>query len=81
MMNFEEAPISHLKGVFYLPPEEREKEMDRIEKQLGRYPLGWRHYENFENYSFKYPDKTIHDYHMEMNKECTYEEFIAINRA
>lgn len=35
------------------------KEMDRIENNIGRYPVGFRHYENFDNYRVQFPDTTI----------------------
>ena len=38
------------------------KEMDRIEANIGRYPVGFRHYENWQNYSMKYPGKSMDDY-------------------
>jgi hypothetical protein len=31
------------------------KEMDRIESNIGRYPRGFRHYENYINYRQYYP--------------------------
>jgi hypothetical protein len=36
--------------------------MDRIESNIGRYTIGFRHYENYTNYLFKYPEKSIDDY-------------------
>jgi hypothetical protein len=38
------------------------KEMDRIEANIGRYPVGFRHYENWQNYSMRYEGKTMEDY-------------------
>ena len=36
--------------------------MQRVEDNVGRYPVGFRHYENFQNYNTKYPERTIEDY-------------------
>jgi hypothetical protein len=33
--------------------------LDNVEKSIGRYPLGFRHYENFENYKAANPTATI----------------------
>lgn len=38
------------------------RELDRVDKQVGRYPHGFRHYECFENYLQKYPHATIEGY-------------------
>lgn len=32
---------------------------EMVEKNIGRYPIGFRHYENFENYRVKYPDANL----------------------
>jgi len=34
----------------------------RFESNIGRYPLGFRHYENYYNYILKYPKATISEY-------------------
>jgi len=47
----------------FLPTEKGfHEEMDRVESNIGRYPIGFRHYENFVNYRLKYPESTIQDY-------------------
>ena len=56
------------------------KEMDRIENNIGRYPIGFRHYENFDNYRVIFPDSTIEHYTNEMNKQCEFHEFKDIFR-
>jgi hypothetical protein len=33
--------------------------LDQVEKNIGRYSLGFRQYENYENYRVMYPDATI----------------------
>jgi hypothetical protein len=40
-------------------------EMDRISSTLGRYPIGFRHYENFVNYNKQFPETTIADYQLD----------------
>ena len=39
------------------------KLMDRAEAQIGRYPLEFRHYENYESYKIVNPSATIAEYH------------------
>jgi len=39
-----------------------DKEMNRIEANIARYPIGFRHYENYNNYRVKYPERTIEEY-------------------
>ena len=41
------------------------KEIDRIEANIGRYPVGFRHYENWQNYTMKYPERTMDDYQID----------------
>lgn len=48
---------------------------------VGRYPHGFRQYENYVNYRFLNPDATIDDYMSEMNRQVEFEEFLAIMRA
>lgn len=37
-------------------------EVERINKNIGRYPVGFRHYENFHNYQLKFPERDMTDY-------------------
>ena len=50
---------SLVSGEFIPSGPEWQKEMERIESNIGRYPIGFRHYENYENYILKNPDATI----------------------
>jgi len=50
-----------------------------IEDTIGRYIPGYRHYENFENYQIKYPEREIQDYIDDMNREVTFEEYLNIS--
>jgi hypothetical protein len=43
------------------------KEMERIESNIGRYPVGFRHYENWQNYTSVYPGATLEDYRDDLN--------------
>lgn len=60
----EEHPVakSMIEGDFIPDHHDYYKEIDRINKNITRYPYGFRHYENFENYHLKYPNSTIQDY-------------------
>ena len=51
------------------------EEMDRVESLIGRYTIGFRHYENYENYRVKYPDRTIEDYIEDINSQMTFDEW------
>lgn len=57
----------------------RQWEMQR--QNIGRYPQGFRHYENYVNYRTVFPDATIEEYMKDMNRECTYAEFLNIMKA
>lgn len=47
----------------YVPTiQEHYDEMERKEANLGRYPFGFRHYENYNLYRQRYPDATLDDY-------------------
>lgn len=41
------------------------------DKHAGRYPIGLRHYESYENYRQVYPNATMQDYH-ETSKKLLY---------
>ena len=50
-------------------------------QNCGRYPVGFRHYENYVNYRTVFPDATIEDYMKDMNRECTFGEFLNIMKS
>jgi hypothetical protein len=54
--------------------------MERVEAGIGRYLPGFRHYENFNNYSFMFPDSTIEEYRSEMYRQVELAEYISITR-
>jgi len=54
--------------------------MQHIESAIGRYVPGFRHYENFANYSLVHKNATIDEYQQEMNRQCELTEFIGIKR-
>jgi len=54
--------------------------MERVEAGIGRYLPGFRHYENYNNYSMMFPDSTIDEYRGEMNRQVELAEFISITR-
>jgi len=53
----------------------------RYESNIGRYPLGFRHYENYYNYLLKHPKASISDYQNDINSQCTFDEFMAIRKS
>jgi hypothetical protein len=72
---------SRFSNYFDLEDRDADAYLDRVEKSIGRYPIGFRHYENYENYRVKYPDATIHDYQVDMNRQVEYHEYRDINKA
>lgn len=44
------VPRSLVENEFYPDHYGHYKELDRLNKNIGRYPVGFRHYENFEQY-------------------------------
>lgn len=54
--------------------------MQHIESTIGRYVPGFRHFENFANYSLVHKHATIDEYQTEMNRQCELTEFIGIKR-
>ena len=62
MLDFHQEPESLVDNEFV--PDERAyaKEAERLESMRGRYPWGFRHYENYLAYKRKFPEATIQDY-------------------
>lgn len=60
----EEPPVadSLIKDEFIPDHHSYYLEIDRINKNITRYPYGFRHYENYENYQLKFPNATIQEY-------------------
>ena len=54
--------------------------MDRAESHIGRYTVGFRHYENYNNYVQKFPDATIEDYVDDMNSEISFDEYLLLSQ-
>jgi hypothetical protein len=78
----EDKPIaSRFSDHFDLDDTDAHAYLDRVEEQIGRYPVGFRHYENFENYRVKYPEQSIGDYQEVMNRQVEYEEYKEIMKA
>ena len=50
------------------------------QERIGRYPHGFRHFENFANYSQVKKDATIQEYMETMNRPCEFSEYLAIIR-
>lgn len=55
--------------------------LDYLEEQIGRYVPGYRHYESYQNYVIKYPERSLEDYINDMNREVTCDEYIDIARS
>lgn len=61
-----------------LTREETKKYHDYWNNKIGRYPEGFRHYENFANYSQVKKDATIQEYMEVMNKPCELQDYAKI---
>lgn len=63
---------------------EAEDEWDKFnrikDENAGRYLPGFRHYESYNHYVTRYPDASIDDYHHDMNREASYDEFLELFR-
>ena len=57
------------------------KMLDSVTAGIGRYPIGYRHLESYENYRIDNPEATMQDYAEEMNSEIHFDEFLNIMRA
>ncbi len=58
-----ESIYSMSQDEFILNLENQHKHRKIVNSTIGRYPIGYRHYENYENYRIKYPERSIQDYH------------------
>jgi hypothetical protein len=57
---------------FFLDEKSAKQFFTDIEHNIGRYPHGFRHYENFANYSIVNPNSEISDYIAEMNRQIEF---------
>lgn len=80
MLSGTDMPVSLVQGSFIPNRIGFEKEMQRIESNVGRYPHGYRHYENYHNYKLQFPDATIGDYQKDINSPITFDEFLELKR-
>lgn len=58
----DKAVHSPIKNEFWLEHADRKRYNKQIESNTGRYPVGFRHYENYYNYKVVYPESTIQEY-------------------
>lgn len=71
-----EKPIeSRYLNQWDLSDEDYHRYMDEVERNIGRYPEGYRHYENYENYKVANPEASIQDYHNESKLTINYNEW------
>lgn len=55
MMKTDKPISSRYMNQFDLDDDDYHAAVDEVEKNIGRYPLGFRHYENFESYHTVFP--------------------------
>lgn len=63
---------------FYIAKKELKKFHEAKNNKIGRYPINYRHFENFANYSQVKKDATIQEYMEVMNKPCEFHEYLNI---
>ena len=63
MMKTEKPIASRYMNQFDLDDDAYHAAVDEVERNIGRYPVGFRHYENFESYHSVFPSSTLDDYH------------------
>lgn len=76
-----QPPYSYVDDYYVPNDRSRFDELARAESLIGRYPLGFRHYENYHNYRLKFPEATVHDYQADMNSKVPFDEFLAMKKA
>lgn len=69
MMKEDKKISSRFADTWDLDDEDKQAYLDMVEKNIARYPIGFRHYENFENYKAFKEDATIHEYHEESKSD------------
>ena len=74
------VPVSDYLNAWVLDNENKIAEHEWEQNNFGRYPDGYRHYENYANYSQVITEATIEDYMQEMNRQVRYDEYVAIIR-
>jgi hypothetical protein len=59
MMKEDKKLSSRYQDTWDLDDTDKHAYMDQVEKNIGRYPMGFRHYENFESYRVYKEDATL----------------------
>lgn len=75
MLKQEEPIESRYMDHFDIDDEAVHRYWDDVERNIGRYPEGFRHYENYENYRVVNPNATIQDYHNDSKFEMIHQSF------
>jgi hypothetical protein len=72
-MTSEPHPVNSLYDeAFFLDEKSVKQFFTDIEHSIGRYPNGFRHYENYANYSIVNPNSEISEYISEMNRQVEF---------
>ena len=74
-----DIPHSYIDEAFLPDEHGYYKEVDRIKSNIGRYPIGFRHYENYQNYVKQFPDRTIDEYVTDVNSQISFEEYLLLS--
>ena len=57
------------------------RQWERQQENTGKYPEGFRHYENYVNYRQVFQDATVEQYMRDMNREVTFIEMMNIMKS
>lgn len=77
----EQAPVESLFDDHWtLTPEDEQRWLKDKSDRVGRYPEGFRHYENFASYLIGNPDATIYEYAELLNSEVSFDTFVKVMR-
>lgn len=58
--------------------EDQRRMAAEADKNVGRYPRGYRQFESYENYKMFNPGATMQEYHELMNKQIEFDEYFAL---
>ncbi len=76
-----DVPVSMADDEFIPTREGHEREIARIESNIARYPLGFRHLESFVAYQRKFPKATLQEYIEEMNSQATFDDYFKMAKS
>jgi len=74
-----QMPPSMVDGKWVPSRKSLRMDLERIERNAGRYPVGFRHYESYVNYRMQYPKATLIEYQNAMSEHISFDEYYDIS--